>query len=85
MLLILLLAPGPTKWPVAGTLFNFFVGGGVDGLFEVCKQLYAEYGEIYSYSIMGDDEMVVCDPRLHEIVMKNKGRFPYGATQEIKH
>ena len=28
--------------------------------------------------------MVVCDTRLYEIVMKNKGSFPYGAAQEIK-
>eukprot|EP00592_Proboscia_alata_P001234 CAMPEP_0194372104 /NCGR_PEP_ID=MMETSP0174-20130528/20411_1 /TAXON_ID=216777 /ORGANISM="Proboscia alata, Strain PI-D3" /LENGTH=606 /DNA_ID=CAMNT_0039150421 /DNA_START=363 /DNA_END=2183 /DNA_ORIENTATION=- len=78
------MAPGPTKWPVVGTLFDFLSRGGVDGLFEVCEQLYAEYGEIYSYSIMGDDEMIVCDPRLYETVMKNEGRFPYGAAQESK-
>jgi len=75
-------APGPTKWPVIGTLPDFLGRGGPDKMITIHEELYKEYGMFYSYSILGEDETVVCDPVIFEEgVLKSEGRFPFGAAQ----
>lgn len=75
-------APGPTKWPVVGTLPHFLGSGGPDEMITMHEDLYKEYGMFYSYSILGDDETVVCDPSIFEEgVLKREGRFPFGGAQ----
>ena len=31
--------------------------------------MYSEYGDVYGTSIMGEDELVICDPRVYDTVL----------------
>lgn len=76
--------PSPTKWPIVGTLPDFLSRGGIDAMCEVYESMYQEYGPVFGMSIMGDDEIIVSDPRLFETqVLKKEGRYPVGASEQV--
>ena len=75
--------PGPFKWPIVGTLPDFFARGGVDGMCEVHESMYKDYGTVYGMSLAGDEELVVCDPRTFDEVLRKEGRFPVGAAEGV--
>ena len=79
----LVVPPSPMKWPVVGTLPDFFARGGVDGMCEVHESMYRDFGTVYSMSLMGDEELVLCDPRLFSEVGKKEGRFPIGGAEMV--
>lgn len=33
------------------------------------QEMYSEYGDVYGTSIMGEDELVICDPRVYDTVL----------------
>lgn len=45
--------------------------------------MYAEYGDVYGMSMMGEDEIVVCDPVVFDSVLRKEGKFPIGASESI--
>lgn len=65
--------PMPIKWPIIGTLPDFLARGGVDNLQGVYEEMYEEYGDVFGTSIMGDDELVVSDPRVFDTVLRKVG------------
>ncbi|KAL9186855.1 hypothetical protein ACHAXT_010575 [Thalassiosira profunda] len=72
----------PFKWPIVGTLPDFFARGGADRLQEIYEQeMYAEFGSVYGMSIMGDDELIVSDPRVYDTVLRKEGKFPIGGAE----
>jgi len=73
--------PMPFKWPIVGTLPDFIFRGGVDAMKDVHESMYKEYGPVYGMSIMGDDEIVVADPRIFDEAQKKEGRFPIGGAE----
>jgi len=74
--------PMPFKWPVVGTLPDFFARGGVDRLPQIYEEMYREFGDVYGTSPMGQDELVVCDPRVFDAVLRREGKYPIGASEE---
>ena len=40
--------------------------------------MYSEYGPLFGMSIMGDDELVICDPRVFDTVLRKEGKWPIG-------
>lgn len=75
--------PMAFKWPFVGTLPDFFARGGVDGMCEVHESMYRDYGPVYGMSLMGDDELVVSDPRVFDQILRKEGRFPVGASESV--
>ena len=45
------------------------------------QEMYSEYGDIYGTSIMGEDELVICDPRVFDTVLRKEGKFPIGGAE----
>lgn len=75
--------PMPFKWPLVGTLPDFFARGGVDGLSEVHESMYRDYGPAYGLSLAGDDEAVFADPRVLDQALRREGKFPVGAAEGV--
>mmetsp|Transcript_24753 Transcript_24753/g.40568 ORF Transcript_24753/g.40568 Transcript_24753/m.40568 type:complete len:340 (-) Transcript_24753:704-1723(-) len=75
--------PMPFKWPVVGTLPDFFARGGVDSLCEIYEDMYAEYGNVYGMSMMGNDKLIVSDPYVFDTVLRNEGKFPIGGSESV--
>lgn len=75
--------PRPMKWPIVGTLPDFLARGGIDAFNEVHESMYNDYGPVYGMSILGNDELVVSDPLVFDYVMKNEGRLPVGAAEQV--
>jgi cytochrome P450 len=73
----------PRKWPIVGTLPDFFTRGGVDGMSRVHESMYEEFGPVYGMSLMGDDEMVFSDPRVLDQVLRKEGKFPIGGAETV--
>jgi len=76
-------APMPFKWPIIGTLPEFFSRGGVDGLITVYESMYKDYGPVYRMSLMGDDEIVFSDPQIFDQILRKEGKFPIGGAEGI--
>jgi len=47
------------------------------------QEMYAEYGDVYGMSMMGEDEIVVCDPVVFDSVLRREGKFPIGASESV--
>jgi len=75
--------PMPRKWPIVGTLPDFFSRGGVDGMCRVHESMYEEFGPVYGMSLMGDDEMFFSDPRVLDQVLRKEGKFPIGGAEMV--
>ena len=75
--------PMPFKWPIVGTLPDFFSRGGVDGMCEVHESMYKEFGEVYGMSLMGDDEFIFSDPRVLDQILRKEGKFPIGGAEAV--
>lgn len=75
--------PMAFKWPIVGTLPDFFARGGVDGLSEVYQSMYSDFGPIFGMSILGDDELIVCDPIVFDTVLRKEGRYPIGGAEAV--
>jgi len=82
--------PGPYSFPIVGTLFDFFSRGGVDGMCDVHESMYQDYGEIYGMNLASGDvapgeynEVVLCDPRMYDQLLKQETRFPVGAASQV--
>jgi len=82
--------PGPYAFPIVGTLFDFFSRGGVDGMCDVHESMYQDYGEIYGMNLASGDvapgeysEVVLCDPRMYDQLLKQETRFPVGAASQV--
>merc|ERR1719356_617831 len=75
--------PMPFKWPIVGTLPDFFARGGVDNFNHVHESMYADYGNVYGMSMMGDDELIICDPNVYDKVLRREGRFPIGGSEAV--
>ena len=45
--------------------------------------MYAEFGEVYGMSMMGDDELVVSDPRVFDTVLRKEGKYPIGGSESV--
>jgi cytochrome P450 len=75
--------PMPRKWPIVGTLPDFFSRGGVDGMCEVHESMYEEFGPVYGMSLMGTDEIVFSDPRVLDQVLRKEGKFPIGGAESV--
>lgn len=75
--------PMPPKWPVVGTLPDFLARGGVDSLSAIHEGMYREFGPMYRMSILGNDEVVLTDPRMLDQVLKREGKFPVGGAEGV--
>eukprot|EP00929_Paragymnodinium_shiwhaense_P106050 TRINITY_DN7113_c0_g3_i1.p1 TRINITY_DN7113_c0_g3~~TRINITY_DN7113_c0_g3_i1.p1 ORF type:complete len:502 (-),score=54.27 TRINITY_DN7113_c0_g3_i1:337-1842(-) len=78
--------PGPSQWPVLGTLPDFIKRGGgkLDNpdLVAIHKSYYNEYGDIYRLRMPPFGEhIVVCDPREYLQIFQMEGAYPPGAAQ----
>jgi hypothetical protein len=45
--------------------------------------MYTEYGDVYGMSLMGKDEVVVCDPAVFDSVLRKEGKYPIGASESV--
>ncbi|KAL7464025.1 hypothetical protein ACHAXS_004367 [Conticribra weissflogii] len=45
--------------------------------------MYREFGPVYGMSILGDDEIVVCDPVIFGSILRQEGKFPIGAAEGV--
>jgi len=43
--------------------------------------MYSEFGAVYGMSIMGEDELIVCDPYVFDTVLRKEGKFPIGGSE----
>ena len=43
--------------------------------------MYLEYGPLYGMSILGDDELVICDPNLYDTILRREGKYPIGGAE----
>ena len=62
----------------AHVLWLFFtIHNGFTKSYKICmlyiisreQEMYSEYGDVYGTSIMGEDELVICDPRVYDTVL----------------
>ena len=60
------------------TLPDFLARGGVDRLPEIYNNMYKEFGNVYSMSIMGSDQLMLSDPRSFDTVLRSEGKYPIG-------
>lgn len=75
--------PMAFKWPVVGTLPDFFARGGVDGLSDVYQSMYTDFGSIHGTSLMGENELVICDPNVYDAVCRKEGKWPIGGAEGV--
>ncbi len=75
--------PSPFNWPIVGTLPDFISRGGVDAMWDVHESMYKEYGPVYKMSIMGEDELIISDPRVMDQVLRKEGMFPIGGGELV--
>mmetsp|Transcript_27082 Transcript_27082/g.49898 ORF Transcript_27082/g.49898 Transcript_27082/m.49898 type:complete len:364 (+) Transcript_27082:153-1244(+) len=74
--------PMPFKWPIVGTLPDFFARGGVGRLRQIYEEMYSEFGNVYGMSPMGKDQLIVCDPYVFDTVLRKEGKYPIGGSEE---
>jgi cytochrome P450 len=45
--------------------------------------MYREYGNIFAMSQLGADQIILCDPRAYDTVLRAEGKFPIGAAESV--
>lgn len=73
---------GPTHYPLIGALPFFQKHGGAEGLLGVNRALYS-YGNLVSFSIFGDETLVVFDPAEFLKIHRAAGKMPSGSTTDL--
>jgi len=75
--------PTPFMWPIIGNLPEFFARGGVERMNDVYESMYEDYGPVYAMSLMGNNELVISDPRVFDQVLRREGKFPIGGGELV--
>jgi len=70
--------PMAIKWPIVGTLPDFYARGGVDGLRDVYESMYTDYGPVFGMSFLGQEELVLSNPYVYDTVLRNEGKVSIG-------
>jgi len=73
----------PFKFPIVGTLPDFMMRGGVDNLRDIYEDMYKEYGDVFGMSIMGEDELILSDPRAFDQILRKEGKYPVGGAELV--
>mmetsp|Transcript_9134 Transcript_9134/g.24432 ORF Transcript_9134/g.24432 Transcript_9134/m.24432 type:complete len:503 (-) Transcript_9134:53-1561(-) len=77
--------PGPTHWPLVGSLPDFMKRSGkLDNpdLRAIHASYYREFGNIYRLDLPGlGRHVVICDPREYLKIFQVEGKYPPGASQ----
>ncbi|EED88625.1 probable cytochrome P450, partial [Thalassiosira pseudonana CCMP1335] len=74
----------PFKYPILGTLPDFISRGGVDSLSQIYLDMYRDYGSVYGMSILGDDELIICDPKVFDkYVVRAEDKYPIGGAEAV--
>lgn len=45
--------------------------------------MYKEYGDVYGMSIMGQDELILSDPRAFDQILRKEGKYPVGGAELV--
>lgn len=45
--------------------------------------MYNDYGTVYGTSLMGEDELVICNPNVYDTVLRKEGKFPIGGAESV--
>lgn len=45
--------------------------------------MYKEFGNVYSMSIMGSDQLMLSDPRSFDTVLRSEGKYPIGGAESV--
>ncbi len=62
---------------------DFLARGGVEKLPEIYNNMYKEFGNVYSMSIMGSDQLMLSDPRSFDTVLRSEGKYPIGGAESV--
>lgn len=73
---------GPPHYPLIGGLPFFQKHGGAEGMFGFNRALYA-YGNLVTFSIFGDETLVVFDPSEFLKIHRAAGKTPSGGTNDL--
>ncbi|KAK5933655.1 hypothetical protein CgunFtcFv8_014118 [Champsocephalus gunnari] len=68
--------PGPTKWPLVGSMFELHRKGGLNRQHEALVDYHKQYGKIFRMKLASFDSVNIGSPCLLESLYRKEGKYP---------